>query len=231
MSKSGLGKSSIGRKVVMALSGLFLLVFLLQHLVINLLSVISPDAFNDASQFMGTNPIVQFVAQPILVIGIIVHYAMGLILTMKNKKARPIGYIVDNQAANSSWVSRNMIVTGIMIFLFLILHMGQFWWHEISVKFIGGDWSGLNDAGELRYWGELNAKFNPIFAGVYTVAFIFLGLHLAHGFASTFQSVGFRHGKYTPALEKAGKVYSVVVPALFILIAWFHVICSGTCGA
>ena len=229
MSNSGLGKSSIGRKVVMALSGLFLLVFLLQHLVINLLSVISPDAFNDASQFMGTNPIVQFVAQPILIVGILVHYAMGIILTIKNKKARPIGYVVDNQAANSSWVSRNMIITGFMIFAFLILHMGQFWLHEIQVKFLGGDWTGLKEGtNQLRYWGELNAKFNGqfVYAGVYTVAFIFLALHLAHGFASTFQSVGFRHGKYTPALAKAGKVYSVVVPLLFIVIAWYHTLCT-----
>lgn len=233
MSNSGLGKTSIGRKVVMALSGLFLLVFLLQHLVINLLSVISPDAFNGASQFMGTNPIVQFVAQPVLIVGILVHYAMGIILTIKNKKARPVGYIVDNQAANSSWVSRNMIITGLMIFLFLILHMKDFWLHEITVKFIKGDMTGLNAKGELRYWAELNAKFsdNYLYAGVYTLAFIFLGLHLAHGFASTFQSVGFRHGKYTPALAKAGKAYSVIVPLLFIVIAWMHVFCGGSCGA
>lgn len=233
MSNSGLGKTSIGRKVVMALSGLFLLVFLLQHLVINLLSVISPDAFNGASQFMGTNPIVQFVAQPVLIVGILVHYAMGIILTIKNKKARPVGYIVDNQAANSSWVSRNMIITGLMIFLFLILHMKDFWLHEITVKFMKGDMTGLNAKGELRYWAELNAKFsgNYLYAGVYTLAFIFLGLHLAHGFASTFQSVGFRHGKYTPALAKAGKAYSVIVPLLFIVIAWMHVFCGGSCGA
>ena len=84
MSNSSIGKSSIGRKVVMALSGLFLLVFLLQHLIINLLSVIDPDSFNTTSHFMGTNPVVQFVAQPILIAGILVHYLMGIILTYKN---------------------------------------------------------------------------------------------------------------------------------------------------
>lgn len=234
MSNSGLGKSSIGRKVVMALSGLFLLVFLLQHLVINMLSIINPDAFNKASDFMGTNAIVQFVAQPILIAGILVHYVMGIILTIKNKKARPIAYVVDNQGANSSWISRNMIFTGIMIFLFLIVHMGQFWIHEISLKFFGTqswDVVGFTD-GKLRYWDELHAFMsNPLNAGIYTIAFIFLGLHLAHGFASTFQSVGFRHGKYTPALAKAGKVYAVLVPLLFIVIAWMHVICAGSCNA
>lgn len=225
MSKSGLGKTSIGRKVIMALSGLFLLVFLLQHLIINFLSVINPEAFNEASQFMGTNPIVQFIAQPILIAGIIVHYAMGLILTVKNKKARPVAYVADNQAANSSWVSRNMIITGLMIFFFLVVHMIQFWANEIATKFFKGDWSGKLPNGEFRYWEELHHTMgNPINAGVYTLAFIFLGLHLAHGFASTFQSVGFRDKKYTPGLEKFGKAYSVFVPLLFIVIAWFHVL-------
>ncbi len=236
MSNSGLGKSSIVKKVVMALSGLFLIVFLLQHLVINLLSVINPEAFNTTSDFMGTNPVVQFVAQPILIAGILVHYLMGIILTIKNKKARPIGYIADNQSANSSWVSRNMIITGLMIFFFLILHMKQFWIHEISLKFFGDlSWGDVGKEilagdkypdykfGGYRYWEEVRLKFaDPINASIYTLAFIFLGLHLAHGFDSTFQSVGFRNGKYTPALAKAGKVYSVVVPLLFTLVVWIH---------
>ena len=109
MSSSGIGKSSIGRKVIMALSGLFLLVFLVQHLIINLLSVLNPESFNTTSHFMGTNPVVQFVAQPVLIGGVLIHYFMGIILTIKNKKARPVSYISDNQSANSSWVSRNMI--------------------------------------------------------------------------------------------------------------------------
>mgnify|MGYP001294839623 CR=1 FL=1 len=225
MSNSSIGKSSIGRKVIMALSGLFLLVFLLQHLIINLLSVINPESFNTTSHFMGTNPVVQFLAQPILIAGILIHYFMGIVLTIKNKKARPVAYVSDNQSANSSWVSRNMIITGIMIFLFLLIHMGQFWIHEITVKFIDGDWSGVKEGIEgYRYWEELHSTMsNPINAGLYSLAFLFLGLHLAHGFASTFQSVGFRDGRFTPALEKVGKAYSVLVPLLFAIIAWCHV--------
>lgn len=234
MSSNGLGKSSIGRKVIMALSGLFLLIFLLQHLVINLLSIINIDAFNEASHFMGTNPFVQFLAQPILLAGILIHYIMGIVLTIKNKKARPVPYIADNQAANSSWVSRNMIITGFMIFFFLILHMGDFWIHEISLKFFGDqswDVVGFKEGTtDYRYWHELNEKMSdPLRAGIYTIANIFLGLHLAHGFASTFQSIGFRHKKYTPALVKFGKLYSVLVPLLFIVIAWVHVFCC--CGS
>ena len=227
MANASVGKSSIGRKVIMALSGLFLLVFLVQHLIINLLSVINPESFNTTSHFMGTNPVVQFVAQPILIAGILVHYLMGIILTIKNKKARPVAYVSDNQSANSSWVSRNMIITGIMIFLFLVLHMGDFWIHEITVKFFGNqswDVVGFHENTEnFRYWDELHEKMaNPIKVGIYSLAFLFLGLHLAHGFASTFQSVGFRDGRFTPTLEKLGKGYSVVVPLLFTIIAWCH---------
>ena len=232
MSNSGVVKSSIGRKLVMALSGLFLLVFLLQHLIINLLSVISPTSFNEVSHFMGTNGIVQFAMQPILIGGIVIHYIMGIILTFQNKRARPIAYIVDNQKANSSWISRNMIFTGVMILLFLVVHFIDFWIPEVVTKFINQDWSGLEDGIEgFRYHHELVGKFSGTWgifrAAEYTIAFTFLGLHLAHGFASTFQSVGFRHGKYTPTLVKIGKAYSVLVPLLFALIVWFHALVSA----
>ena len=236
MSNSGLVKSSIGRKLVMALSGLFLLVFLLQHLIINLLSVISPTAFNEVSHFMGTNGIVQFAMQPILIGGIVIHYIMGIVLTIQNKKARPIAYIIDNQKTNSSWISRNMIFTGLMILAFLVVHFIDFWIPEVITKFIEQDWSGLEPGGvegvdPYRYYHELVLKFSGpkgiLKASVYSIAFTFLGLHLAHGFASTFQSVGFRHGKYTPTLVKIGKAYSVLVPLLFALIVWFHALVSA----
>lgn len=232
MSNSGLVKSSIGRKLVMALSGLFLLVFLLQHLIINLLSVISPISFNEVSHFMGTNGIVQFAMQPILIGGIIIHYIMGIVLTIQNKKARPIAYIVDNQKANSTWISRNMILTGLTILAFLVVHFIDFWIPEVVTKFVEQDWSGEEPGiAGYRYYHELVLKFSGtrgiVKASVYTIAFTFLGLHLAHGFASTFQSVGFRHGKYTPTLVKIGKAYSVIVPLLFALIVWFHVLVSA----
>ena len=237
MSKSGLGKSSIGRKVIMALSGLFLIVFLLQHLVINLLSVINPEMFNEVSHFMGTNPLIQFVMQPILIGGIVIHYIMGIIITSQNKKARPVSYIVDNPSANSTWISRNMIITGVMILAFIVVHFIDFWIPELNIKFVQQDWTGIEQGVNLidgvqgyRYHAHLvHAMGTPLKAIIYTIAFIFLGLHLAHGFASTFQSVGFRHGKYTPTLEKAGKAYSILVPALFIFIAWYHA-CGGTCA-
>ena len=207
----------------MALSGFFLLFFLLQHLTINSMSVVSEDSFNHVSHFMGTNTIVQFVLQPILAFGILFHLSMGMYLEAQNKKARNKKYAKNNAATSSSWMSRNMLITGIMVLLFLGLHFYDFWFPEINVKYIEGDMTGLNEAGELRYWEELHHKFaDPIRVGLYVLSFIFLSLHLLHGFQSAFQSVGFRHGKYTPLIKKLGNIYGVLVPLGFIIVAVYH---------
>src|SRR5690606_19525956 len=133
---SGLVKSSIARKVVMALSGLFLVVFLLQHFTINLSSVLAPDTFNSWSHFMGYNPLVQFILQPILILGVIVHFVMGFVLEGQNKKARGGSYVKFNWNSNSHCASRNMISSGWVILAFLALHMYDFWVHEMAYKYI-----------------------------------------------------------------------------------------------
>lgn len=147
MSKSGLFKSSIGRKFAMALSALFLMIFLLQHLVINLTAVINPDTFNELSHFMGTNPLVQFLAQPILIFAVVFHFIMGFILEIKNRAARPISYNKFNGSANSTWMSRNMIISGLVILAFLVLHFIDFWFPEINYKFVE-----MNPEDPTRYY-------------------------------------------------------------------------------
>jgi succinate dehydrogenase / fumarate reductase cytochrome b subunit len=219
MSK-GFSNTSVGKKYLMALSGFFLLFFLLQHFIINFLSVISADAFNEASHFMGTNPLVQYLLQPILLFGVIFHLAMGMRLELQNKSARPVKYAMNKPATNSNWMSRNMIFTGIMIFLFLGLHFYDFWIPEIKDKFIDGIWDN-----PTKYYDHLTHKFvDPIRVGIYVLAFVFLSLHLLHGFQSAFQSVGFNHGKYTPIIKKLGNIYAILIPLGFIFIAIYHFI-------
>lgn len=220
----GIIKSSIARKVAMALSGLFLVVFLAQHFTINLTSVISPDTFNEWSHFMGTNPLVQFVLQPILIFGVIFHFVMGFILDVQNRKARGVQkYVMYKGSANASWFSRNMIVSGVVILLFLGLHFYDFWVHEMKVKYIQGDMTGLNAAGDLRYYEETVAKFagDPLRVGIYILAFVFLIFHLLHGFSSSFQSVGFNN-KYSKSLKVFTKAFAIVIPLGFAFIAIFH---------
>lgn len=170
---------------------------------------------------MGTNPLIQYVMQPILIFGVVFHFVMGFVLEIKNKSARKVSYAKNNGAANSTWMSRNMIYSGAAILAFIVLHFIDFWFPEINTKFIQGDWSGLHD-GEFRYFHELQHKFlSPIRVGAYVIAFVFLALHLLHGFNSAFQSVG-ANNKYTKGLKTFGKLYAILIPLGFVIIALFH---------
>lgn len=223
---SGIFSSSVGRKVAMALSAFFLMIFLVMHVGINFTSVFSEELFNELSHFMGTNPLVQGIMQPILIFGVVFHFVMGFILEAKNKASRGVKYASNSAKDNSSWVSRNMLLTGLVILAFLLVHFYDFWVHEMTVKYIEGDMSGLvnpdvADSG-FRYYEELREKFvDPWRVGLYSVSFVLLALHLLHGFNSAFQSVG-ANNKYVKSLKGFSKVYSIGIPALFIFIALFH---------
>ena len=217
MAQSALLKSSIAKKVAMALSGLFLITFLALHFFINMTSVFSSETFNTMSHFMGYNPLIQFIMQPILVAGVVFHFVMGFVLELKNRSARPIGYVKYDGAANASWASRNMIVSGLVVLAFLGLHFYDFWVHEMVYKYVE-----VNAIDETRYFPELVHKFeSPVRTGLYGVAFVLLSLHLWHGFNSSFQSVGFDN-KYAKALHKFGYAFAIVIPFGFIFIALFH---------
>ncbi len=219
---SGIFNSSVGRKFAMALSAFFLMIFLVQHFAINILSVFSAETFNDVSHFMGTNWVVQYLAQPILLIGVLFHFVMGMVLEIRNRNARKIAYVRNNGNANSTWMSRNMIYTGAVILLFLGLHFYDFWFPEIKTKFIDGDMSGLLANGEYRYFEHLHDKFIDVWrVALYCLSFVFLSLHLLHGFSSAFQSVG-ANNKYTRGLRGFGKAYAIIIPLGFIFIALYH---------
>ncbi|MDG2193689.1 MAG: succinate dehydrogenase cytochrome b subunit [Polaribacter sp.] len=214
---SGLLSSSIARKFAMALSALFLVFFLLIHVSVNLLSVFSEEVFNTASHFMGTNPLVQFALQPVLIFGVVFHFVLGFVLELKNRKAVGIKYAQNNGAANSTWMSRNMIYSGLAILAFIVLHFIDFWIPELKYKYID-----VLPENPHRYFEELQHKFiSPWRVGAYIIAFVFLALHLLHGFNSAFQSMGLNNA-YTKSFKKCANGYAILVPALFIFIALFH---------
>ena len=209
--------STIFRKVAMALSGIFLMIFLLQHFVINITSVFSEAIFNQFSHFMGTNPIVQFLLQPILIFGVIFHFVMGFVLDIQNKRARGTRYAVYKGSANASWVSRNMLISGATVLAFLALHFYDFWVPEMNYKYIE-----VLPEDPTRYYEELVHKFEDLTRVVlYVISFFFLALHLLHGFSSAFQSMGFNN-KYTPAVKSFGKLYAIGIPVGYAFIAIFH---------
>lgn len=208
--------SSIARKFAMALSGLFLVLFLAQHLTINFSSVIDPNTFNEWSEFMGTNLAVQFILQPILIFAVIFHFVMGVVLEIRNNNSRKIKYKVFKGNRNSTWVSRNMLLTGAVILAFLGLHFYDFWFPEMNAKYIQ---AGPLDA--TRYYDEMVHKFaDPIRTIFYCISFVLLALHLWHGFSSSFQSIGWNN-KYSRALRGFTRFYAVVVPLGFIFIALY----------
>ena len=209
--------SSIGRKILMALSGIFLVVFLTQHFLINITSVFSEDLFNTLSHFMGNNPLVQFILQPVLIFGVIFHFVMGFYLEILNSKSRKKNYSKYSGSSNASWISRNMIFSGGVILIFLVLHFIDFWIPEMNYKYVE-----VLPEDPNRYFEELVHKFeSPIRTLIYSLSFIFLALHLLHGFSSSFKTVGV-NSKYYDLIQKATFIFSITIPLGFIFIAIFH---------
>ena len=213
---AGLTQSTIGRKFLMALSAMFLLIFLVTHLSLNLISVFSEEGFNKASEFMGSNPLIQFVMQPILFVGVIFHFVMGFVLEFKNRAARPVKYAVTNNSQNSTWMSRNMIISGALILIYLVIHLADFWVPTVSKNYFGV----VHEESDFEH---LQEKFQPLWRVIlYIVSFVLLGLHLAHGFQSSFQSIGARHPKYLKCVQSLGTWYSILIPLGFIIVAVYH---------
>ena len=208
---------SIGKKFAMAISAIFLMIFLLQHFIINITSVFSEDIFNMLSHFMGTNPLVQFILQPILIAGVLFHFIMGFYLEIQNRKAAKYEYQKEKGSANSTWMSRNMITSGLVILAFLVLHFIDFWVPEMNYKYIEFLPEDPN-----RYYEELVHKFeNPLRVAMYCISFVLLALHLLHGFTSSLRSMG-TNKSYVSSAKTAGIVYSIGIPLGFCVIAIFH---------
>ncbi|MDC0029175.1 succinate dehydrogenase cytochrome b subunit [bacterium] len=207
--------SSIVRKFIMALSGLFLIIFLITHLVINSLTLASSkDLFNEAAHFMATNPII-YAMQYVLALGFIIHIGMGIKLTIQNKRARSQEYVYNKMSKNTDLSSRSMIVSGGLVIVFLALHLRDYFY---QMKFVG------LPEGTTDYDLVVNLFTNPYYTAVYVIAFIVLGIHLNHGFKSAFQSMGANHKKYNPLIKIVSTAYSIVIALGFSTIAIFHFI-------
>ena len=142
---------------------------------------------------------------------------MGFILELQNSKSRSSKYSSSKGSANATWMSRNMILSGIVILSFLALHFYDFWVPEMNYKYVE-----VLPLDADRYYEELVHKFeNPVRVGIYVLSFIFLSLHLLHGFASSFQSVGVNN-KYSKTIKKITTGFSIIVPVGFVFIALFH---------
>ncbi|MDR0659856.1 MAG: succinate dehydrogenase cytochrome b subunit [Prevotellaceae bacterium] len=203
--------SSIGKKLIMSITGLFLVVFMLLHVSINLAILISEDAYNAACEFMDTNIFIQIMV-PILAAGFFVHILYALILTLKNRKARPVKYAVNNKGEASSFASRNMFVLGLIIVGFLVLHLVQFWAKMQLAHYVTGH------GHENPYLLVTTVLSNPLWAAIYLVCFGVLWFHLTHGFWSALQTVGFNNTKWLKRWQCIAKIYATVVCLGFAVV-------------
>lgn len=224
-------KSSLIRKYVMGITGLFLISFISIHLLVNSFSLgwgwDGKSLFNVGSHFMASNPLIQ-VMQYVLALGFLIHIIWGISLTIQNNKARGVKYAKNNPSANSGFSSRSMIYSGMLVLLFLILHLKDFFW---EIKFGTLDHYSLESAGVMTevqndYALMVELFSNPLYVGVYVLAFILLGIHLHHGFQSAFLSLGARSPKYTPIIKKLGVAFCILITVGFSAIAITHFINS-----
>ncbi|MBT1687872.1 succinate dehydrogenase cytochrome b subunit [Dawidia soli] len=208
--------STLGRKLMMALTGLFLILFLVVHLIGNLqlLKHDGGEAFNVYAKFMTSNPLIKTVSY-VNYACILIHIIWALLLTMHNRKARGSeGYAVSKNS--SAWTSRNMGILGTFILIFLVIHLQGFWakmhWGNIPVK--------VYDGQEVKdlYAVVAFAYSNILWVAIYVFSMLVLAFHLWHGFASTFQTLGLNHLKYNQPIRFVGRAFSIIVPVLFAII-------------
>jgi len=205
--------SSISKKLVMSLAGLFLCLFLLVHLGINLTLLLNDGGvvFQEAVEFMSLWFIKVF--EVILFGGFLIHILWGIILFIQNWMARPQGYAITNNS-QTSFFSKYMIHTGAIIFAFLALHFINFYFVKLGLVPVPAGAEGKHDF----YHMAINLFSQPVYAIIYVVVMIFLSFHLNHAFQSAFQTLGMNHKKYTPAIKCIGLAYSVIVPLGFAII-------------
>jgi succinate dehydrogenase / fumarate reductase cytochrome b subunit len=208
--------SSITKKVVMALAGLFLITFLLVHLGINLLLLTNDDgaAFKVAVEFMGTNPLIK-IMEIFLMGGFALHIILGVIIQIQNWMARPIRYKVEGYS-HISFFSKYMIHTGAIIFIFLCIHFFNFYFVKLGLV---NPPTGVDQHDFYQMATLLFA--DKFYAILYVVLMVFLGFHLHHAFQSAFQTMGLNHSKYTPFIKAVSTIYSIIVPLGFASIPLF----------
>ena len=211
---STLFSSSLGKKLLMSLAGLFLCTFLVVHLAINLLLLRNDggEAFKIGVEFMTTNPVVK-IMEYVLFAGFLIHIIWGTILQMENWLARPKRYAVTNNS-QISFFSKYMIHTGAIIFVFLVIHLMNFYAVKLGLVAVPACVEGKHDF----YHMAINLFSQRLYSTIYVGFMIFLGFHLIHAFQSAFQTLGINHKKYSPAINVIGIIYSIVISAGFAII-------------
>ena len=197
--------SSVVKKQIMGVSGLMLCGFLVSHLIGNCLIYVGPEAFNSYAHALITNPLI-YVAEAILAAIFLTHIFLAIALTIENNQARPEKYFIKHRSGRgATFASSTMPYTGIIVLIFMVLHI-------LNFKF-GPIYMATYDGVEMRDLHKLMIEYfaDPLHVGWYIFAMIALGIHLSHGFWSAFQSIGFNHPKYNCGLKLISKCFALFI--------------------
>jgi len=218
--------ASIGRKFMMSITGLFLLVFIAVHLGLNLLLIFDDtgELFNLGAHFMATNPLIK-VMEPVLGLGFLIHILWSVYLEFVNWKARPIKYNKLDRSETSTWASRNMLILGALVLTFLVIHVINFFW---VIKFAPETMQTVHvDGTEMENAYALVAglfKANIVYSIIYVLGAVLLGIHLSHGFWSAFHTLGLNNKYWMKRWQWVAKIYAVVVAVGFAVIPLYFLI-------
>lgn len=218
--------SSIGRKFIISLTSIFLMMFIIVHLTINLMLIVddSGKIFNLGANFMSTNPVIKII-EPLLGLGFVIHILLTLITTYQNWRARPISYNKKDEAESSTWASRNMFILGGLIFIFLVIHLANFFW---VIKFKSGGMAEVTIGSKTMEDSYLLVsslfKTSILYCMCYILGAILLGLHLTHGFWSAFQTIGMNNSRWIKRLERVAWIYAIIVATGFSSIPLYFMI-------
>lgn len=211
--------SSIGRKSIVALTGLFLCTFLVVHMVGNLQLIWgSAEAFNEYTYTMTHNKVIKIMSY-VTYASILLHAVMAIAVNMANRSARPVNYAVKGDSKNSSWASRNMVFLGVVLLVYIVVHLQNFWYQlkfgHPDVMVTAAHPGGIKDMHTI----VVTAFQKEWIVALYVVAMAALSFHMVHGFQSGFQSVGVNHSKYTPLIKNLGIwVFAVAIPLGFAIV-------------
>lgn len=224
-------RSSIGKKLVMSITGVFLILFLLFHASMNLVAVFSPSGYDAICAFLGANWYA-LAATVVLAAGFVIHILMSVALTLSNQKARGNQrYDKVVRPKEVLWASKNMLVLGFIIIGFAGLHLYQFWAKMQLVEILGHHENSLGlspTAGSALIAHYFSC---PVYAALYLVWLVALWFHLNHGFWSAFQTIGWNNQIWLPRLQCLGKIVTTLICLAFALVVVVFYLKSVMCGA
>ena len=214
--------SSIGKKLIMSISGLFLVLFLLFHLSMNVTAVFSGEAYNMVCSLLGSNWYA-VAATLVLAAGVVIHFVYAIILTLQNRKARGNDrYAINARPKGVEWASQNMFVLGLIVILFMLLHFSQFWYKMMFAELIGHHEVALGSAMVSPQDGAafINYYFqgNAVITVLYLIWYVALWFHLTHGFWSAIQTIGWNNTIWMNRWECISKIVATVICGLFAII-------------